>query len=81
MSKKSKSIVVTIADDAVNDIDAVAARLSEKGLKVERVLRGAGVITGSSTAGKVPGLAKVSGVKSVEEEAVAELPPPSESPQ
>jgi hypothetical protein len=81
MPKKSKSIIVTVADDAVKDMDAVVDRLAEKGMKVDRVLRAAGVITGSSIAAKVHGLSKVSGVKSVEEEAIAELPPPRESPQ
>jgi len=81
MPKKSKSIIVTVADDAVNDMDAVVDRLAKKGMKVDHVLRAAGIVTGSSTPGKIAGLSEVSGVKSVEEEAVAELPPPGESPQ
>lgn len=80
MPHESKSIIVTVDDDAVNDMDGVVKRLTEQGMKVDRVLRATGVITGSAPS--LQSLSKVHGVRSVEEEAVAKLPPrSSETPQ
>lgn len=72
---KSKSVIVTVSDNALPNIRQLADELGAKGMKVDRVLPVTGVITGSCTASKVPALGKVDGVLSVEEETTARLPP------
>ena len=76
MAAKSKPIIVTITDDGLKDIQKIARALKAKGMTVSRVMPVTGVIAGSSPSGKLSALKKVAGVSSVEEEAVAELPPP-----
>lgn len=76
MPKKRKSIIVTVADDALKNIDELAAKLTAKGMKVDRVLPVTGVISGSCASAKMGELENVHGVTSVEEEAAAEIPPP-----
>lgn len=75
MPKNLKSFIVTVTDDKLKDIQKVADQLADKGMKVNRVLPITGVISGLCASNKVSDLEKVSGVMSVEEEAVAELPP------
>lgn len=81
MVKKSKSVIVTVADDALNNINQLANRLGDEGMKVDRVMPVTGVIAGSCDASKVADLKKVDGVMSVEEEVVAQLPPQDSSVQ
>ena len=76
MPKKTKPIIVTVTDDALNKIDDLAAQLAAKGMKVDKVMPLTGVISGSAAATKMSGLRNVKGVLSVEEEVTAELPPP-----
>lgn len=73
---KTKSIIITVSDDALPNIRQLADELGAKGLKVDRVLPVTGVITGSCAASKVSALETVEGVQSVAEEATARLPPP-----
>ena len=68
MGKESKSVIVTVADDALKDIHNLASRLTSHGMKVMRVLPATGVISGSVAASKMHALRDVSGVMSVEEE-------------
>lgn len=81
MAKKSKPIIVVVADEKIADIQGVADHLAAKGMKVEQVMPVTGVITGSSVPTKIPALRKIDGVMSVEEEAVAHLPPPDSPTQ
>jgi hypothetical protein len=81
MAQKFKPIIVTVADDMLANIHQVANSLAAEGMKVERVMPITGVIAGSCSSGKVSALEKVEGVMSVEEEAVAELPPPDSPTQ
>lgn len=76
MPKKTKPIIVTVTDDALNKIDDLAAQLAAKGMKVDKVMPLTGVISGSAAPTKMSGLRNVKGVMSVEEEVTAELPPP-----
>lgn len=76
MSKKFKSIIVTVTDHMLQDIQQVADQLAAKGMKVEQVMPITGVITGSCASTKMSDLKKVEGVMSVEEEATAHLSPP-----
>ena len=79
MPEQPKSIVVTVADDALGNIQKVADQLAAKGMKVSRVMPLTGVIGGFSAPSNLSALQQVDGVMSVEEEAVARLPP-SDSP-
>ena len=81
MPSKMKPIIVTIADDALENIQELANKLAAKGMLVDRVLPITGIISGSYPSGKVGELKNMVGVTSVEEEASAELPPPDQSPQ
>jgi homoaconitase/3-isopropylmalate dehydratase large subunit len=81
MVKKSKSVIVTVADDELNKINQLANRLGDEGMKVDRVMPVTGVIAGSCAASRVADLKKVDGVMSVEEEVVAQLPPQDSSVQ
>ena len=76
LPKKSQSIIVTVADEAIDKIDELASQLKSKGMKVDRVMPITGVISGSAPSSKWSSLKKVAGVSSVEEEVSAELPPP-----
>jgi hypothetical protein len=78
---KSKSIVVTVKDAALSDIQAVAEQLAAKGMKVRRVLPVTGVISGSVPVGKERALKAVQGVHSVEDEVQVQLPPPDSDVQ
>ena len=79
LPKKLQSIIVTVADEALKDINELADQLAAKGMKVDRVLPITGVISGSVPSQKLSSLKKVAGVSSVEKELSAELPP-SDSP-
>jgi hypothetical protein len=76
MPKKYKPIIVTVSDEKLKNIHEVAAQLAAKGMKVDQIMPATGIITGSSSAAKMPALKKVDGILSVEEEAIAYLPPP-----
>ena len=78
---KSKPIIVTVADDALKDIVAVAKKLASRGMKIDRVLPVTGVISGSCAPGKKAGLRTVKGVHSVEDEVAVQLPPPDSEVQ
>jgi hypothetical protein len=79
--KKRKPIIVTVADDALKNINELAAQLTAKGMKVDRVLPITGIISGSCASTKMGELENVDGVTSVEEEASAEIPPPGSTLQ
>lgn len=81
MSNKRKPIIVTVADDALGNIDELATKLAAKGMQVDRVLPITGIISGTCLSTKMGELENVDGVTSVEEEASAELPPADQSPQ
>ena len=68
MAKESKSIIVTVADEALGQIDSLATRLAGHGMTVKRVMPVTGVIAGSVEASKFEALRGVPGVSSVEEE-------------
>jgi|GEM_PF-2985809 len=75
MPKNLKSVIITVTDNKLKDIQKVADQLADTGLKVNRVLPITGVISGSCAPNKVSDLEKINGVLSVEEETVADLPP------
>lgn len=71
----AKSVIITVADGALPDINGLAHRLEQSGLRVGRVLPVTGVIAGSCKDADISELRKTEGVLSVEEELVARLPP------
>jgi hypothetical protein len=68
MAKESKSIIVTVADEALGQIQSLANHLAGHGMTVKRVMPMTGVISGSVAASKFESLRGVPGVSSVEEE-------------
>ncbi len=64
-------IIVTVTDEALDRIEAVAEELAAKGMKINRVLPVTGVISGSCPPEKKDELQAVSGVDRVEDEAEA----------
>ena len=77
MASQKKPIIVTVSDDGMKNIKKIAANLTAKGMSIKRVMPMTGTITGSSKSKKsLEALRKVKGVASVEEDQVAELPPP-----
>jgi hypothetical protein len=75
-AKKETSVIVTVADEGLKDIQKVADQLAQKGMTVERVMPITGVIAGTYPAGKFDALEGVEGIASVEEEVIVKLPPP-----
>jgi hypothetical protein len=71
MAEKLKSIIVTVADDALDNIQQLADKLTARGMKVERVMPVTGVISGSCAPSAIPVLEKEAGVMSIEEEVKA----------
>ncbi len=79
MSKKAKnmkSVIVTVTDEAMGNIENLAKQLGNSGMKVNHVLHSTGVITGICSAAKMASLQKIKGVMSIEEEIILNLPPP-----
>lgn len=68
MSKETKPVVVTVSDEALKNIEAVAKQLTAKGMHITRVMPLSGVITGSVAAESAAKLGSVSGVTSVEDD-------------
>jgi hypothetical protein len=68
---RAQRIIVTVTDEALDRIEAVAEELAAKGMKIDRVLSVMGVISGSCPPGKKDELQAVPGVHSVEDEAEA----------
>lgn len=79
MAETMKPVIVTVADDMLPNIHRLADQLAAKGMKVSRVMPVTGVIAGVCPSSEMPAMQRVHGVMSVEEEAVAHLPP-SDSP-
>lgn len=77
----STSVIVTVTDDALKDIQSVAKKLSAKGMKVDQVLPVTGVISGSCPLGKQDALRGVDGVHSIEEDMSVQLAPPDSDVQ
>jgi hypothetical protein len=71
----SDRIIVTVAPDALEQIDRVAKDLRSAGVTVDQVLSATGIITGSVDAGRMTVVGRVRGVASVEADTDFQLPP------
>jgi hypothetical protein len=70
-----KSIVVTVQDDHLPEIQKVARQLRSRGMHVSEVLESIGLISGSVAAAGAD-LSSVPGVAAVEEQTQFQVPPP-----
>jgi hypothetical protein len=70
------AVVVSVADDALGDLDDVVTRLRVAGLRVDRVLDTIGMVTGFVRADAVATLGSVPGVAGVEHQRTHRIPPP-----
>ncbi|MGY2085742.1 hypothetical protein [Blastococcus sp. SYSU DS0539] len=69
-------VSVTVDDGHLAALDGVVQGLRARGMRVDQVLDGLGIITGSVPPGTLGALTAVSGVVSVDEQLTSRLPPP-----
>ncbi|MCF6744756.1 hypothetical protein E9529_10775 [Blastococcus sp. KM273128] len=69
-------VSVTVDDRHLSALDGVVRGLRARGMHVDQVLDGLGIITGSVPPGTLGALSAVAGVASVDEQQVHRLPPP-----
>lgn len=69
-------VTVTVHDDQLPDIDELADRIRDAGMRVDQVLHSMAVITGSVPSAQRAMIETVPGVAAVEDEATFQLPPP-----
>ena len=74
-------VIVSVADDWLGDMGAVVDSLRVAGLRVDRVLMVAGIVTGTVDGDRFTSLSTVPGVADVETERTIGLPPPDSSVQ
>jgi hypothetical protein len=71
-----EQVVISVADDQVDDMSTVVDALRAAGLRVSEVLDSAGVVTGTVDGDALGSLSAVPGVVDVERSRVYEIPPP-----
>lgn len=71
-----EQVVISVADDQVDDMSTVVEALQVAGLTVTEVLDSVGVVTGTVEREALSSLSTVPGVVEVERSRVFELPPP-----
>ncbi|MFI7672479.1 hypothetical protein [Actinophytocola sp. NPDC049390] len=71
-----EQVVISVADDQVDDMSTVVDALRAAGLRVSEVLESAGVVTGTVDGEALASLSTVPGVADVERSRVYEVPPP-----
>ena len=74
-----EQVVISVADDQVDDMSTVVDALRAAGLRVGEVLDSAGIVTGTVVGEALASLSAVPGVVDVERSRVYRVPPP-ESP-
>ena len=75
-SARSATVVVTVADSHVDNVDELAQSLSRAGLVVDQVLVASGIIMGAAPAGALARLRRTRGVKAVEHAGAVQIAPP-----
>lgn len=71
-----EEVVISVADDQVDDMSTVVDALRAAGLRVSEVLGSAGVVTGTVDGTALASLSTVPGVVDVERSRVYRAPPP-----
>lgn len=74
-----EQVVISVADDQVDDMSTVVDALRAAGLRVGEVLDSSGIVTGTVDGEALASLSAVPGVLDVERSRVYQVPPP-ESP-
>lgn len=74
--KKPVSVVVSVADDHLDDVTEVVADLRRAGLRVDDVLDAVGMVTGTVALDDLEALESVRGVAEVELQRSVRLAPP-----
>jgi hypothetical protein len=75
-----EEVVISVADDRIDDMSTVVEALRAAGLRVDEVLHSVGVVTGTVDGNALQFLSTVPGVAEVERSQTFELPPP-DAPQ
>jgi hypothetical protein len=75
------SVVVSVADDHLDDLTEVVADLRKAGLRVADVMEPVGMITGTVAGDSIDALESVPGVAEVERQRTHYVPPPEEDVQ
>lgn len=70
-----EQVVISVADDQVDDMSSVVAALRHAGLRVAEVLDSVGVVTGTVDGDALGNLTTVPGVAEVERSRMFQLPP------
>jgi hypothetical protein len=70
-----EQVVISVADDQVDDMASVVEALRHAGLRVAEVLDSVGVVTGTVDGDALGSLSTVPGVLEVERSRVYQLPP------
>lgn len=70
-----EQVVISVADDQVDDMASVVEALRHAGLRVDEVLDSVGVVTGTIDGDALGSLSTVPGVLEVERSRVYQLPP------
>jgi len=70
------NVVVSVADEHLNDLSTVLTAMQQAGLVVNDVQEALGTVTGSIDANAIGRLETVPGVAAVERERGFQLPPP-----
>jgi hypothetical protein len=68
--------IVTLSDDHVHRIGAIAESLAKKGLKISHVLESSGIISGTAKASTFEDLRKTKGVAALEISGEVSVPSP-----
>jgi hypothetical protein len=74
-------VLVSVADEHLDDFDQVVERSRKAGLKVKRTLRQSGIVTGTIDSERISDLRQVRGVQEVEPDREVRIPPPDEDIQ
>lgn len=75
---RAVEVKVSVAEDYLDRVDQVAARLAAVGMGTQQVLRRLGVITGTASRATWPTLRTIEGVSKVTASRDVQLSPPSE---
>jgi hypothetical protein len=71
-----EEVVISVADDQVDDMSTVVGALRDAGLRVREVLDSAGVVTGTADGDALGSLSAVPGVLDVERSRAYGVAPP-----
>jgi hypothetical protein len=76
-----EEVVISVADDRIDDMSTVVEALRAAGLRVDEVLHSVGVVTGTVDGKSLDFLSAVPGVAEVERSQTFQLPPDPDLPQ